>query len=279
MKLPTIYQGALGAPHSRFTASSVLRSLLGNPFSRASRLRLSASLLTAALLAVGNVSAGTTSQATTAPTANVLVGSNPVPAATGSTQFKKTANTDQFGGVAFNLSSAASVDAVSFYVHGAGTGAANAMASISIVSFSSLTSEAITAPYTKVFSETFTMPANVAANNYLTFSFTAPPSLQAGTYGIVFQWLQAATDESINFRAAGSASSALQFRTSVDKDGNVTAQENGTASQREMLFLVQGTSQIPEPATYAGLAGLVTLAGVVGLRRRPRQSCNPSVRE
>lgn len=228
--------------------------------------------MAAALLAAGNVSAGTTSQATTAPTANVLVGSNPVPAATGSTQFKKTANTDQFGGVAFNLSSASSVDAVSFYVHGVGAGAANAMASISIVSFSSLTSDAITAPYTKVFSETFTMPSDVAANNYLTFSFTAPPSLQAGTYGIVFQWLQAATDESINFRAAGSASSALQFRTTVDKDGNVTAQEIGTASQRELLFLVQGTSQIPEPAAFAGLCGFVTLVGVVGLRRRSRQS-------
>lgn len=195
----------------------------------------------------------------TKPTNDVIL-TNTEPAASGSTQLSRGGN-NQFGGIAFTLESAIKLDAVTFYLHAFGTGAQNAAVSFSVVKFAELptvptpnptTDEVYT--YTSEYSESMTLPGTLTADNYITFSFSAPVSLNAGTYGILFEFENAGSSQSINLRTVETnytLADVVNFRTAVPATGDPTYY----VSEREIYFSLHG---VPEPST-----ALLTVAGIL----------------
>ncbi|EIP96485.1 PEP-CTERM motif protein [Opitutaceae bacterium TAV1] len=249
--------------------------------------RLAATVLTAFLAAVAlpAINALSISQSATAPDNNVILTSGSTTTGTGNTQFNRTSNQDRYGGMAFSLLSAANLGAVTFHVASYDYKGTPAEISFSIVSFTTDITTGSAAsqdfdgiPYSEVYSETMTMSSSLETDKFVTFSFSSPVALQAGTtYGIVFHWLDGTAGNAINFSSASAASSAQNFRTVWQRVAGTTTTTVGPGSagsgNRELLFILQSPpSTIPEPATYAVLLGAAALAGVVSCRLRCRSS-------
>ncbi|MDR1282874.1 MAG: hypothetical protein LBK99_18930 [Opitutaceae bacterium] len=243
------------------------------------------------------------SQTAAAPDTNVIITSGSTTASeTGNVQYNHSVNNDRFGGVAFSLSQPANLGAVTVLVQGYSYGAGNntpettAAFSVSIVTFNqdissssaqtiAESADAWTSPppapalYTTVYSETVTMPSSLELNKFLTFSFSDPVALAAGTtYGIVFHWVSGTATNSINIASASVSNPSLQnFRTvwlrnnsAHETDPNKVTQYDtsftGLTNRESVIILQSAASNIPEPATNAVISGVVALAGIVACR-------------
>ncbi|RRJ95855.1 hypothetical protein Ga0100231_017870 [Opitutaceae bacterium TAV4] len=180
--------------------------------------------------------------------------------------------TDRFGGSTFKLGNAVDVSGVTFAIRFIGNAAdsivdySNKGVRISIVTFGD---GGISFPYESTeYFEDFNMPADFKnseiAGKYITFNFSETRRLVAGSYGLVFQWLEGASD-GIRFHnvTSGTVSdTSVAFR--IEKSTTTTVTTNGT----EYFYLVHGTVAVPEPTTYAVLLGLAMLTSVVAYRIR-----------
>ncbi|HWL51037.1 MAG TPA: hypothetical protein VNQ90_01280 [Chthoniobacteraceae bacterium] len=219
----------------------------------------------------------------TAPdAASILVG-NSAPAGSGSIQYSRGAKTDQYGGVAFELSTAAEINAVTFFLHGFGNGASKAEVSFSIVRFAALPAvpspnpTTVPAyPYTFEYTEVMSLPTlsgGVDEGKYITFSLETPVSLSAGTYGVIFQFAGPAGSQSINFRStSGENPLAVTLRTTDTWVDGVITTSTYSVSPTESYFAVTGTAAVPEPSV-AWLCGAGLLLGcrAAWKRRAPAQ--------
>jgi hypothetical protein len=247
------------------------------------------------------------SQTAVAPDTNVIAASGSTTASeSGNVQFNHSLNNDRFGGVAFSLAQPANLGAVTVLVQGYSYGAntdpvTTAAFSVSIVTFNqdissssaqtiAESADAWTSPppapvlYTTVYSETVTMPSSLELNKFLTFSFSNPVALAAGTtYGIVFHWVSGTATNSINIASSSASNISLQnFRTAWLRNNSAHAEPNkvtqydtnftGLTNRESVIILQSAVSNIPEPATNAVISGVVVLAGIVACRFRLRSS-------
>lgn len=204
-----------------------------------------------------------------APGENVVL-TNTQPAASGNFQFSR-GGSNQFGGIAFELDSAINFNAVTFYIGNVGTGAANASISLSVIKFAELPTVPDPSPtttevysYTTEYSELMALPATLTVDRYITFSFSSEVSLEAGTYGILFEFANTGSQQNIAFRSAHAdykLNDVVNFRTFIPVDGDTTYH----VGDAELYFSLQS---IPEPS-IALLTGTGILFATRMLKRNP----------
>ena len=200
----------------------------------------------------------------TAPIVNILTGSS-TPSGSLGLQIDKGSTTERFGGATFSLEAKASISAITLHLGAVGSSAPGKQASISLVSFTSFTSSSIA--YNIKHTETVIMPnsSTLTAGNYITFSFSAPAVLEAGTYGILFRWIDS-TSTGIRYSLATTNEAvSSSFRIT----GTTTPSTTYLIDGPEYFYLVQGTATTfyVSPSGNDSSSGLTTSTPVKTLSR------------
>lgn len=232
-------------------------------------------LLGLALLAICTATttrAGTIAFTDTLPTTEVIRQTTNL-SASGNLQLRNQGSTgtlNRWIGSGFTVSSSTLLDRVTLYIYSdlVNTASLGTTIKVDVVSLASLTASPA-APYSTLYSETFTVPSSYSSQNYMTFDFTSAVALTANqNYGIVFSFVDTVSGSGINFQTttgstAGTNSIGSLFYTH-DQGSTWTTAGNPLA-----FVLQTSPSNIPEPTTCAVILGLGAL-GITGLRRRAR---------
>lgn len=227
-------------------------------------------ILAVSFLGIANSPAATILFTDTLPTSDVIR-SNTTVSASGNLQVRNigatpTANT-RWVGFGFSTASTVSLDKVTFFIYNdiVSSGALGATMTISVVSLASLTASPST-PYTPLYSETASVPATYANENYMTFDLSSSYSLTAGgNYGILVYFNSNASNRGINFSQAPTSTGGVGGIGDLFYTSDLGATYTNTSAP--LNFVVQ---TVPEPSTTAllGLIGGTFIVGAYRSRKR-----------